>query len=97
MFQLRRAAEELGFEVEARRGTWDSLTRALREGGLALLHVDGNHFVASITCRAGDRVRVADPSRGVRDLNAAEFQAAYGWKGAMLVLKVHNAAQADEP
>jgi ABC-type bacteriocin/lantibiotic exporter with double-glycine peptidase domain len=97
MLELKRAAEEIGFEVQARRGTWDSLNRHLRERACAVLHVDGNHFVGTFPSVGDARVLVADPARGVRDMTASEFRAVYDWNGAMLILTMHHQGQANRP
>jgi hypothetical protein len=87
MLELKCVAERVGFEVEACRGTWQSLVGHRDAGRYAILHVDGSHFIVAFPVPLHGAIRVADPSRGVREYREEEFVNAYKWTGAMLCLR----------
>ncbi|NQT17727.1 MAG: hypothetical protein HQ582_33535 [Planctomycetes bacterium] len=94
MLNLKDAASNVGFEVDARNGSWDMLQRHVqRPGRYAIVHatVDGSGHFVGIAGAVGPRsVRVVDVARGVRDLDEEGFAAAYDWKGHMLRLRAEN-------
>ncbi len=88
MFNLRRAAEELGWQTEAYQNSFRSLQRRVTEDdAYAILHVNGNHFVAVLGGNAADDLYIVDPPLGVQCLDEAGFEEAYDWEGAMLLLR----------
>ena len=90
MLDLKRAAERAGFEVESRRGAWESLLCPDKIGRYAILHVDGNHFVATVPMPRGGTICVSDPLLGVREYREKDFRKVYRWPGAMLRLTDPN-------
>lgn len=87
LLEVKKAALRLGFDVEGERTSLGTLRKHVRHpGGYAILHVDGNHFVAVLGTTGGDCIRIADSSRGIRDMNRREFRDAYRWTGAALLL-----------
>jgi ATP-binding cassette subfamily B protein len=73
---IMRAAEEVGLDGRALKASKDRLD------GLplpAILHWEGNHWVVLYAVE-GDRVRIADPARGLRRITDAEVQEKWsGW------------------
>lgn len=87
MLDLKRAAERLGVPAQGYRGTWRSLRRHLADGACAILHVDGDHFIAVVASPRAQAIRVADPKSGIGDVDWRAFRANYDWAGVMLVLR----------
>ena len=88
MLELKCAAQRAGFEAEACRGTWQSLVEEKEARRYAILHVDGNHFLAAVSVPLHGTIRVADPARDVREYREEEFRSVYRWAGSMLRLGI---------
>lgn len=80
--QLRDAATECGFTVQA---VDVGLNRLMRSGSPAVLHVDGDHFIAVLGEESG-RMVVFDNRIGLFDCTRDWFRDHYEWGGASLVL-----------
>jgi len=95
MLNLKRAALEVGFRVDARQGSFGVLQRHVRNAGsYAIVYTIGDrggHFLAVAGAPDERRIRVADVARGVADLRQHAFFSTYDWRGYMLLLS------ADEP
>lgn len=87
MLNLRRAAEELGWRVEAYQDTFRTLRSHVKKHAYAILHVNGNHFVAVLGAAGADDLYIADPALGVQCLDQERFEEAYDWDGVMLLLR----------
>ena len=73
---IMRAAEEAGLEGHALKASKDRLDELQLP---AILHWEGNHWIVLYAVE-GDRVRVADPGRGLRRLSRAEVDEKWsGW------------------
>jgi ATP-binding cassette subfamily B protein len=71
-----RAAEEAGLETSALKASKDRLDELPLP---AIIHWEGNHWIVLYAVE-GDRVRVADPGRGLRRLTRAEVGKSWsGW------------------
>ena len=73
---IMRAAEEAGLEGHALKASKSRLAELQLP---AILHWEGNHWIV-VYAVDGDRVRVADPGRGLRTVNRAELDEKWsGW------------------
>ncbi|HEY2601848.1 MAG TPA: peptidase domain-containing ABC transporter [Thermoleophilaceae bacterium] len=73
---IMRAAEEAGLEGRAMKASKDRLDDLPLP---AIIHWDANHWVVLYAVE-GDRVRIADPGRGLRRLSRAEVDEKWsGW------------------
>jgi ABC-type bacteriocin/lantibiotic exporter with double-glycine peptidase domain/CRP-like cAMP-binding protein len=73
---IMRAAEEAGLEGHAFKASKDRLGELQLP---AIIHWDGNHWVVLYAVE-GDRVRIADPGRGLRRYTRAEVEEKWsGW------------------
>ena len=73
---IMRAAEEAGLEGHAFKASKDRLDELQLP---AIIHWEGNHWIVLYAVE-GDRVRVADPGRGLRRLSRAEVDENWtGW------------------
>jgi len=73
---ITRAAEEAGLEARALKASKDRLDELPLP---AILHWESNHWIVLYAVE-GDRVRVADPARGLRRLKRAELEQKWsGW------------------
>jgi len=98
LLDLKKAAIRLGFDVDARRTTLRLLRKHLTgPARYAILHVDGNHFVAVLGTSGADSIRIADSSRGIGDMDKRAFRHAYRWDGAALLLTRVDRLVANEP
>jgi ABC-type bacteriocin/lantibiotic exporter with double-glycine peptidase domain len=87
MYNVKEAAEQLGFRVEACRGTFASLHEHVKQPNhYAILHYQMGHFVAVMGVSGKERVRVVDVGAGIQDLNDADLHKEGKWQGAMLLL-----------
>ncbi len=73
---IMRAAEEAGLEGRAQKASKDRLDELPLP---AILHWEANHWIVLYAVE-GDRVRVADPARGLRRLSRSEVEEKWsGW------------------
>jgi ATP-binding cassette subfamily B protein len=81
---LAKAAERLGFSAKAVKGPYEAIAKVPLPAVAHVKTEEGlGHFV--VLYRAGKRtVVVADPARGMRKQNRAEFEAS--WTGCLLLL-----------
>lgn len=77
---ITTAAESLGFQARPVRA---SLSRLSDQSNPWIAHWEGNHYIVVYQVK-GDRVLVADPAVGKRQLSRAEFTT--GWTGYALLL-----------
>lgn len=81
LYQLNRAAEQVGFETETVKTT----LQGLRERTLpAIVHWEGNHYIVVYKVQVS-HVIVSDPAIGLSKLSLDEFSK--GWTGMALFLK----------
>jgi ATP-binding cassette, subfamily B, bacterial HlyB/CyaB len=78
---LARAAESIGFNTRAIKGTWDTLPRTPLP---AIIHWDGYHYIVLYEVQS-DRVIVGDPGRGLLTIKKDEF--IKRWTGYTLILE----------
>jgi ABC-type bacteriocin/lantibiotic exporter with double-glycine peptidase domain/CRP-like cAMP-binding protein len=73
---IMRASEEVGLDARALKASKDRLDELPLP---AILHWEGNHWIVLYAVE-GDRVRVADPGRGLRRITRAEVMDKWsGW------------------
>ncbi len=73
---IMRAAEEAGLDARALKSSKERLDELPLP---AIIHWEGNHWIV-LYAVDGDRVRVADPARGLRRLTRAEVEEKWsGW------------------
>jgi ATP-binding cassette subfamily B protein len=78
---LVAAAEAFGIDVAPRRTSLQELKERRRP---ALLHVDGNHFIALVGAK-GDQLTVFDNRIGLLECDSDSFSRAYRWQGVALL------------
>ncbi len=78
---LAAAAESIGFSTRPVKATIDKIAQQCLP---AILHWEGKHYIVVYEV-TGDRVIVADPAIGQRNLTHAELKA--GWTGYALLLQ----------
>lgn len=81
LMSVARAAESLGFNTRAIKGTWDTLPRTPLP---AIIHWDGYHYIVLYEVRANS-VIVGDPGRGLLTIKKDEF--IERWTGFTLILE----------
>jgi len=87
MLDLARGAESVGFNVKGCRCSFEYLYQHIRERGhYAILHSKREHFVAVISTKKADTVRVVDLPNGVKDMSMEDLQDWLGWEGNALLL-----------
>ena len=87
MFNLKEAAELLGFEVEACRCPFNALRKHVsRPHRYAILYLEIGHFVAVVQPIGTDAVRVLETSSGILELSERAFRDQYLWKGSCLLI-----------
>ncbi len=88
MYELKRTAEQLGFQVEAYRYSFDELARVLESErhGYAILYLDTAHFVAAIPSPAASHLRLIDPTWGIFDVSEEQLANRFHWSGVALNL-----------
>lgn len=90
MLNLKRAAEHVGFRVEARNGRWRDLQGHVGNSrSYAVLHTVGSrggHFLGVVGAPSGHTIRIVDMGRGAAVLDEDGFRATYRWEGNMLLL-----------
>lgn len=87
MLHLKEVAHREGFNVSAASGTFADLYSHLgKRGHYGILHLYGSHFVTAIGRASNRKVRIIDPSFGVRDVDGAMLRDRYEWDGVMLLL-----------
>jgi len=87
MYDLKLAAEAIGFEVEACVISFRALEARLSQPGeFAILLLGKRHFVAAIGTRGRKTVLLVDGSLGFKDLDENELQEQLRWSGHALLL-----------
>jgi len=77
---MAKAAESLGYHARPVRA---SLSRIVQQQNPWIAHWEGDHYVVVYRLK-GDRLLVADPASGIRQIGRTEFLA--GWTGYALLL-----------
>jgi len=100
MLNLKQAAEQVAFRVDARKGSWAVLRRHVRRpGAYAIVHTistDGGHFIGVVDAPNDDgAIRVMDVIKGVRDVAEDAFLRAYPWGGNMLLLWANESSESE--
>jgi ATP-binding cassette subfamily B protein len=87
MYDLRAAAQGIGFKVDARECAYAALVAHLSSPGrYAVLHLSPSHFAAAVSSPVLGRIRLYDPALGVYDLTASQLSTQARWAGAVLLL-----------
>ena len=79
LMSVARAAESMGFNTRAIKGTWETLPRTPLP---AIIHWDGYHYVVLYEVKA-DSVIIGDPGRGLVTVKKEEFTER--WTGFTLI------------
>jgi len=91
MLDLKRAAEDVGFRVEARNGRWRDLQEHVgNTRSYVILHTTGRgggHFLGVVGAPSEHTIRIADMARGAAVFDEDGFRATYRWEGNMLLLR----------
>ena len=87
MFDLKEAAEQLGFQARGSKYSFESLGDYLSEQGhYAILYFKGGHFDPAVQAADG-KIRIIDTGRlETKDLSAEELNN-MGWDGTALLLQ----------
>jgi uncharacterized protein len=87
LYELKRAANELGFEAGAFKGSLDDLKELQGPVIVHLNHGGFKHFVVFQTIK-NDKIELADPIRGLLKLAPEEFRVA--WTGVFMALWIQG-------
>jgi ATP-binding cassette subfamily B protein len=88
MFNLKEAAEIIGFDTEGCQLSFSALHQELAyHGKYAILHSQHDHFVAVVGTAGADRIRLLDNVLGIQDLSEEDVNRIYHWDGATLLLR----------
>lgn len=86
MFNLKVAAEHIGFEVAGLQLTPVGLKDRLQYGDKAILHINRAHFVSAVGLTTSGRIVIVDGIKGGTAYDVEGLQRELDWSGKSLVL-----------